>query len=343
MLLSGSIKLTTEVRVPPSRLALTSGDPDGIGSEVALKALAELGPQHGHQIVLWRSQSCPKSHLDFVDGVFKRKTFSSYEQYIDSQMAFDPQHLIDICSEESAAHWVVESTQACLKNELQALVTGPLSKTLICQSGLREIGHTGLFKSICKTDDLFMGFLGNHFNVVLVTDHIPLAEVPASLSLSKFQRALQISHQWWTLSKSRESSTTVKPIALVGLNPHAGEQGLLGSEEKDLYEDLLNWAQSQAIPTEGPLVPDSAFRPENWDRYSLYLCPYHDQGLIPFKMAHADHRSAHITLGLPFLRLSVDHGTGKDIFNQNKASHLSMLTALKRALEMTRPKGASSL
>ena len=113
----------------------------------------------------------------------------------------------------------------------------------------------------------------------------------------------------------------------MGLNPHAGEKGIIGNCEADLFRKLPS-------AFSGPLVPDAAFLKKNWKTYSLYLCLYHDQGLIPFKLVHGQDSGVHITLGLPFLRTSVDHGTAEDIFNKNVANHASMLEAIQLNLQL---------
>jgi 4-hydroxythreonine-4-phosphate dehydrogenase len=123
-----------------------------------------------------------------------------------------------------------------------------------------------------------------------------------------------------------------RPMALVGVNPHAGENGLIGKEEIWMAK-LIRQSQSRH-PIEGPLVPDSAFLPKNWGRYSLYVVPYHDQGLIPFKMIHGFDSGVHLTLGLPFVRTSVDHGTAKELFAKDKARFGSMQDALLTAIRL---------
>jgi 4-hydroxythreonine-4-phosphate dehydrogenase len=120
-------------------------------------------------------------------------------------------------------------------------------------------------------------------------------------------------------------------LAIVGVNPHAGEQGLLGDEEA-LLRQLLG------ADVRGPLVPDAAFLPANWGLYSVYVCPYHDQGLIPFKLVHGFDSGVHMTLGLPFIRTSVDHGTAKDIFGKNKARAGSMKDAITTAIRLAKEK-----
>ena len=125
-------------------------------------------------------------------------------------------------------------------------------------------------------------------------------------------------------------------MALVGINPHAGEDGLIGNEELDVFLEAIKIAKSKKIPIEGPLVPDAAFLKENWSKFSVYICPYHDQGLIPFKLVHGHKSGVHITMGLPFIRTSVEHGTAKKLFGKNKAYYESMLEAIKWSIDLAK-------
>ncbi|MEN0058579.1 MAG: 4-hydroxythreonine-4-phosphate dehydrogenase PdxA, partial [Bdellovibrio sp.] len=211
--------------------------------------------------------------------------------------------------------------------------TGPLSKTLIYESGLRDMGHTDILKRVSKTQNVHMGFLGREFNVLLATAHIPLNKIAQSLTTENLSLALINANH---LRKILPTSLARKPIGLLGLNPHAGEAGLIGDEEGQLFPSLLSFARQHKIPVSGPLVPDAAFLKSNWKKYSVFLALYHDQGLIPFKLVHGQQSGVHISVGLPFIRTSVDHGTAKDIFEKNKALPHSMRDALTWAVKLSR-------
>ena len=133
-----------------------------------------------------------------------------------------------------------------------------------------------------------------------------------------------------------------KPMALVGLNPHAGEKGLIGKFESESLKPVLTQIKKKHS-VEGPLVPDAAFFEDNWKKYSTYVCLYHDQGLIPFKMVHGQDSGVHLTLGLPFIRTSVDHGTAKNIFGKNKANPNSMIEAVDWAIKLAKRKRSKGL
>jgi 4-hydroxythreonine-4-phosphate dehydrogenase len=203
-----------------------------------------------------------------------------------------------------------------------------MSKTSIRKAGFKEIGHTELLQTYAGVSKLQMGFLGSAFHVVLATGHVPLKEVSAALTPAKLRSAFGYAHEIQKAVKSARGRKGVS-IYVLGLNPHAGEEGLLGSEESRVVRPAIQTAKRHGIVISGPLVPDAAFVPGNLPHGSIVVALYHDQGLIPFKMAHGYDEGVHLTLGLPFVRTSVDHGTAKDIFGQNKARHGSMLSALR--------------
>ncbi len=310
------------------KIAITTGDQDGIGPEVTAKALAKIGPKKGVVFYLWRSPAFPKKYLAAIDKKFYRKTVYSWPEAFRLE-TLSHRYIVDICSSAPPPRWVETCAEAGKEGHIDALVTAPLSKTLILSSGMKDIGHTEIFSRVCKEKDLFMAFWGEKFNVLLVTGHVPLHKASSHLSPALLEKALRASHQ---LAIRMSGKTKYKPtIGLVGLNPHAGETGLLGDEERDIFMPVINRLKAH-MNIEGPLVPDAAFLEVHWKKYDIYVAPYHDQGLIPFKMAHAHKDGCHLTMGLPFIRTSVEHGTAKDIFGKNKADSSSMQVALLRAI-----------
>jgi 4-hydroxythreonine-4-phosphate dehydrogenase len=309
------------------RILLTSGDPDGIGLEVTAKALEKIGPQKGIQFILFRSPKSELKQLKRIDKKFKRFICDSLEEAL-NEAPIRSNYLIDIKSSESAPRWVELSAIACNKKLCAGMVTAPLSKTLIQKEGYKAKGHTEILKKISNVSDVHMVFIGDKFNVLLATGHLPLKKVPRSLGKATLKKAL--GHAL-SLRKILKSPLQNLPVALVGLNPHAGEEGILGTEEMALFRPLI--AQTKGVV--GPLVPDAAFLKQNWNKYSVFVCPYHDQGLIPFKMIHGTH-GFHLTFGLSFIRTSVDHGTATDIFGKNKADSSSMQDAIKACISMSR-------
>jgi 4-hydroxythreonine-4-phosphate dehydrogenase len=312
------------------KIVITTGDSDGIGLEVALKALKRLTPQKNVQFILWRSKKINSKLFSLVDR-WNRLTVDSLED----ALCTDDFNLVDIASSESPAHWVEASARACLENRVSAMATGPLSKISIKNSGFNDLGHTEILKRVSGANNVNMAFIGKKFSVVLVTDHLPLGKVSRALTADKIIGAIQNSNRLRTLLNNKKRS---QPMAVLGLNPHAGEQGLIGGEETDWTEKIIDYGKRHKIPLEVSIVPDAAFLKSNWLKYSLYISLYHDQGLIPFKMIHGQDSGVHITLGIPFIRTSVDHGTAKNIFGKNIANPNSMLDAIRWALKLTRLK-----
>lgn len=314
------------------RIALTTGDSDGIGTEVTAKALAKLKPKKGVTFFLWRSTRCPQSHLNLIDRHFKRLTVGSWPEAM--KVSGDSyKQIVDISSNLSPALWVETTARAGYFGHLDAMVTAPMSKSSIHSAGLKDMGHTGILERVAKSKNLFMGFIGKHFNVLLATGHLPLREVDSFLTARQLELALRAADQ---MRLVLDKNKCAKPIALIALNPHAGESGLIGDEEGKAFLSATEAARSHGIRVIGPLVPDAAFFKQNWDRYSVFVASYHDQGLIPFKMIHGQDSGIQVTLGLPFVRTSVDHGTAKDIFGKNKANPTSMKLAIEWAIKLSR-------
>lgn len=309
------------------RLLITTGDTDGIGWEVTAKALHAIGPKPGFQFFFYRHLKA--SHdKPVLSRKFKLQIVTSLAQA--SEVPFDPKVAVEIRSSKPPAFWVEEAALACRNKKFSGLITAPLSKTSIIDAGLKDIGHTEILSRVCAVRDLFMGFMGKKFCVVLMTGHEPLIAAATSFSASKMTKAI---HAARGLRSLLPPAKRKRPLAVVGLNPHAGERGLLGREE-GWMKSLLETLNSEGDKIEGPLVPDAAFLPRNWKNYSVYLCPYHDQGLIPFKMVHGFQAGVHLTLGLPFVRTSVDHGTAKELYGKNKAEAGSMKDAIQTAMSL---------
>ncbi len=311
-------------------VAITTGDNDGIGLEITAKALAQIKSQKGIQFFLWRSHAAKESFLRPIDRHFKRITVYDWASAL-LVKSKNQKTLIDIASPLPPPRWVEMMAHAGVSRKIDALVTAPLSKTSIHQSGLDDKGHTDILKRVCKEKNVFMLFLGAHFNVALCTDHLPLHEAYNKLSEEKLFQCISLCQQF---KEYLPPSFKRKPLGVVGINPHAGEGGLIGLKELEIFTPVLSTALKNGIEVSGPLVADVCFQKKNWKNYSIYIASYHDQGLIPFKMAHGGGSGVHLSLGLPFVRTSVDHGTAKDIFGKNKADPRSMKGALLTALKL---------
>lgn len=318
MIRSSALILPTmsQAKNKPLNIAITTGESDGIGLEVAVNALLKFGPKKDLCFHLYRSPANAQTK-------FVKQLIHKLKRRFKSDLS-----LIDIVDSHSPHQWVEQVALGCMSNRYDAMVTGPLHKDP------RLMGHTEILARIAKKP-LFMSFLGKRFNVVLLTGHLPLAEalkkIDAALILTALKEVLQVRS---TLNKTLQT----KPIGLVAINPHAGENGLIGDFEEQTLKPLIAKLKKDGWPVEGPLVPDVAFSPHIREKYSFLISPYHDQGLIPFKLVHGFDSGVHITLGAPFVRTSVDHGTASDLYGKNIARFGSMYDAIKVALKLCKIK-----
>lgn len=234
-----------------------------------------------------------------------------------------PGSLLILPSEAQEALWFSRSVDMAIAQDIQGIVTGPLSKESFHRAGLDVMGHTGLLASRLGRR-VHQGYIGPEMCVVLATDHIAVKDVEAQLTPDRVNDAYRAAKELRALLPAAKRKL---PIAVVALNPHAGEDGLISRFDGQLRSML----GSNVV---GPLSGDTAFTKQSRQKHSVFLALYHDQGLIPFKMLHGQDTGFQISLGLPFLRTSVDHGTAKDIYGKNKANAGSMAAALKGAIDI---------
>ena len=228
---------------------------------------------------------------------------------------------------------------ACFANsgEIDAIVTGPIHKARMAEIGFKFPGQTEFFAARSGTTNYAMLLTGGTITVALVTTHLPLREVPASLKTSEIVRVGKLLDNFL-----RRRGKDVPRIAVAGLNPHAGESGKIGREEIEVIAPAVRELQSaignqQSAIFEGPISPDTLFFHLANEKWDAALCLYHDQGLIPLKL-HAFHSGVNVTLGLPFPRTSPDHGTAFDIAGKGIARPDSMIAAINLAAELAKKK-----
>jgi 4-hydroxythreonine-4-phosphate dehydrogenase len=214
-----------------------------------------------------------------------------------------------------------------MEKRIDAMVTGPITKTAMKMAGSAFSGHTELIASRTGAKSHAMMLAGDRLKVILVTIHIPLNSVSRQLNTPRILETIQIAGQ---ALKQRFGIKSPR-IAVAGLNPHAGESGLFGSEEEEIIAPAVSRARALDIDATGPLPPDTVFfAAVNEKRFDAVICMYHDQGLIPFKLIHFKD-GVNTTLGLPIIRTSVDHGTAYDIAFQGIADHSSLMAAIRMA------------
>tara|TARA_B110001454_G_scaffold219198_1_gene251509 strand:+ start:78811 stop:79785 length:975 start_codon:yes stop_codon:yes gene_type:complete len=324
------------MKLSKKNILVTTGDADGVGFEVATKALVQLPVSFCkiNRVFLFVTRKYQKKYFNLLKKHFTLNcvtTTSLDFDLWDLSILSNKPVLNFVIALDSPADWIVNLSKICLNNSrTTALVTGPLSKTLIKEAGYPFIGHTEILAHVSKTKSLYMGFVGKYFNVMLLTGHVPLSQVSKELKRIDWKNVFTI-----VGSFRKGMRQNKKPVAVVGVNPHAGEKGMISTGEEDYLAKQIK-SDTQDLKLVGPLVPDAAFLKSNWDKYSIYLCPYHDQGLIPFKTIHGQDSGVHVTLGLPFIRTSVDHGTAKEIFGKNLANPNSMKEALLLAERLLR-------
>lgn len=306
----------------PRRLVITQGDPEGIGPELLLR-LGDAGLVHpGDMIVADRSHLAALAER--LGKAWARRGYGSIAEYVvdDVDDVDDAPGLTQVQALERAVDRVLAEPGL-------GLVTAPIDKARCAAEGFAYPGHTEYLAARAGAREVAMLMVGPRLRVVPATIHIPLREVPEQLSAARIFSAGRLLaeglHHLFGIASPR--------IGILGLNPHAGEKGLLGGEEATLItpavRDLQIWALESDEPARffGPLAADTAFPMHAAGHYDGLVAMYHDQGLGPFKLMHM-HDGVNMTLGLPFIRTSPDHGTARDISGQGIADPSSMFEAV---------------
>jgi 4-hydroxythreonine-4-phosphate dehydrogenase len=226
---------------------------------------------------------------------------------------------------------ILKAVALTRKRELSAMVTSPISKFLMHRAGYRYDGHTELISDLLDTDDYVMMLAGTTLRVALVTIHCALKDVPAVLNSEKIHKTIII-----TAKALREDFGFESPrLAVAALNPHAGESGLFGSEELEMIGPAVDRAKEEGCQVVGPLPADTLFHRAISGQFEAVVAMYHDQALIPLKLLHFSD-AVNVTLGLPIIRTSVDHGTAYDMAGTAQADASSLKAAVKMAVMMVK-------
>ena len=224
----------------------------------------------------------------------------------------------------------LQTAVAALKQKhIDGLVTAPIHKKNIQSPDFSFTGHTPYLKSIFGVNDVVMMLCANNFRVALVTEHVPVAEISKHITREKILGKLQLVHQ----SLQRDFGIDRPRIAVLGLNPHAGDEGLIGTEEENIIKPAIRDAKNNNMIVVGPFSADAFFARRNYEQFDAVLAMYHDQGLVPFK-ALAVGEGVNYTAGLPSVRTSPDHGVAFDIAGKNKADNSSFLTAVFECVDI---------
>lgn len=229
------------------------------------------------------------------------------------------------------AHYIEEGVKLAQQGFIQGIATCPISKSSLNDAGYHFPGHTEMLAHLTRSPDFAMMMAGKKLRVTLVTIHRPLREVADSLTIDAIYNMILITHQ----ALSVDFAIKEPKIAVAGLNPHGGESLLFGNEEEHIIGPAIERAQKDSIRVSGPYPPDTVFFKAASGDFDAVVCMYHDQGLIPFKLLHFED-GVNITLGLPIVRTSVDHGTAYDIAGKGLASHRSLIEAVSLAAIISR-------
>lgn len=304
-------------------IALTIGDPTSVGPEVCAKALCDFAKTSSKfSIHLFASKNTFLETLGGEAKLDRLKALHFEFHDIRPSESFVPGSP-NLSSARRGLDDLREAVQFCLSSDSKTnLVTGPIHKAMTNQIEPGFTGQTGFISRLCRKPTATMMLAGPDLRVSLVTTHIPLKEVSVQLSDEKIAKCILDTDQF--LNQLNDQ----RPLAVLGLNPHASDEGLMGNEEIEIIKPVIHKLKLTSRKIIGPLSPDTAFC--NRKDYSAFICMYHDQALIPLKLLNFD-SAVNLSLGLNFLRASVDHGTAFDIAGQNRANHHSYLEAIRYA------------
>ena len=312
-----------------TKVGITLGDPAGIGPEIVAAALHAAPREWRDRIIVYGDRG-PLERGARALGITVPDVALVESGEGDRAVAGTP----DRASGAAQVAYLEAAVAAAARGDLAAIVTAPISKTWARRAGFEFLGHTEMLAARLGARDVAMFFVGPKLKVALATVHRPLAEVVTDLSTERVRVVVELV----TKSMVRDLGVTAPRIGVVGLNPHAGEDGLLGDEDAEIIAPALEEPLAPATLL-GPLVPDAAFRDAVHGRYDALVAMYHDQGLIPVKLVDFD-ESVNVTLGLPIVRTSPDHGTAYDIAGKGVARTVSMQRALALAIEMVARRAA---
>lgn len=323
-------------------IAITMGDPVGIGPEIILKALVESSVYEACRPLVLGNVAVMTSASEQLNTGLGIHSVDGPEAGVYQQGSIDVVGLSDLDislleyghpTRETGRAMVAYINQAidwAVQGRVQGLATCPINKAALRMADVDFDGHTELLAERTKTSEYIMMLAGSRLRVALVTIHLPLAQVPGNLTTDAVFKTIRI-----TDDALRDAFGIPKPrLAVAGLNPHAGENGLFGNEEIQIISPAVSRAGEAGIDVSGPHPPDTVFHRALEGQWDAVVCMYHDQGLIPFKMVHFSD-GVNVTLGLPIVRTSVDHGTAYDIAGTGKADPGSLVAAIKMAAELS--------
>lgn len=309
------------------KIGITIGDINGIGPEVTLKAINEYHWDKNIKFYIFGSKSVFIEQAEYM-----KLSLSEKIEFIDIAYDLDEKWNPGILSNGAAilaAESIKYGVESCLRKDIDAIVTAPITKAGFNNAGINYPGHTEMLASLTKTDYVGMMLIGGGLRVMLVTRHIPLSKVPFVINKNLIKKSIKITHDGliWLGMKNPK-------IGVCGLNPHAGDQGMLGDEEILIINPAISSIKEIGINVDEAAAADTIFHHALKGKYDAVIAMYHDQGLAPLKTQGFDD-GVNLTLGLPIIRTSPDHGTAFAIAGKNKASSNSMKNAIKLAIDLS--------
>ncbi len=319
-------------------IGITCGDLNGIGIELIIKALSDPRLlEHcspvifaSNKVINFYRKSVPEINFNY-QNVRELNRLNSKQVNVfncwEEEVAITP-GLLNETGGNYARKSLLAAVEALKQNHIQGLITAPIHKKNIQSAEFDFTGHTPFLKKVFNANDVLMLMCSENFRVALVTEHIPVKEVAQYITRENILSKLAILRQ----SLVKDFGIDKPKIAVLGLNPHAGDEGLIGKEEEEIIRPAIKEAKQSMIVT-GPYSADAFFARRYYERFDAVLAMYHDQGLIPFKSL-AIGEGVNFTAGLPVVRTSPDHGTAFDIAGKNKADASSFLAALFECLDI---------
>lgn len=321
-------------------LALTMGDPAGIGPEIAIKALSSTSLPQRCRVFIIGDSTVLEQAAQFSSTTLPLHTMQSVDDLAENSINVFPLHQIkpaDFTVGKVNAHcgkaayaYIVKAIELARAGRIDGVVTNPISKSALQKAGINFPGHTEIFAHMTNTLNCSMMFLLDSVGVVHVTTHCSLREAIEQINHKRVYRNILL------LNTALQSLGFTQPrIAVGGLNPHAGENGLFGTEEQEHIIPAINQAMAEGIAVSGPYPPDTVFMRAFRGEFNGIVSMLHDHGFVALKSRDFDH-GVNITIGLPIIRTSVGHGTAFDIAGTGKASEKSLLAAINAAYALSK-------
>lgn len=319
-------------------VAITMGEPGGIGPEVIAKALGDPAINRSCYPVIIGDASIMEDAFALTRSRLSVRKIYAFEDAVKKRGVINVFHTGSRRSAgkggpsknagKSVIAFIKSAVELALHKKVHAIVTAPISKESLHMAGAPWPGHTEMLAGLTGTRDVAMMFVSRKLKVILCTIHIPLRKVAAKISKHLVRKTIRLAIQGTAMCGIRNPR-----IAVAGLNPHAGEAGIMGDEEIKSIIPAVRETRAEGIAVSGPYPPDVIFHRAVRGEFDIVVSMYHDQGLIPFKMLSFE-TGVNMTVGLPIIRTSPDHGTGFDIAWQNRANPASMLEAILLACRL---------